>query len=96
MKPALPMIHLDMYGTEFRRGYDCACVMTAMRHLHKPDREEGIEAMFVRIHKDSLSTVQGVLAENLFAFESRNPQGIITKIDDSEVWIRIKPSRGRK
>ena len=90
------MIHLDMYGAEFRRGYDCACTMTAMRHLDKSGKEEGIQSMYIRIHKDSVSTVHGMLAENLFTYEYKNPQGFLAKADDSEIWLRIMPSRGRR
>lgn len=92
-----PTIHLDMYGPEFRRGYDAACVISAMRQLDKSANEDGnLDAMFVRVHKDSMVIIEGLIAENLFVFEFRTPPGIRSRPQDVEVWLRIRPARGRQ
>lgn len=97
MTGQIPTIHLDMYGPDFRRGYDAACVISAMRQLDKSSDEDGkLDAMFVRVHKDSLIVIEGLIAENLFVFEFRTPPGISLTPQDTETWLRIKPANGRR
>jgi homoserine acetyltransferase len=97
MPGSTPTIYLDMYGSEFRRGYDAACVLSAMRQLDKSINEDGnLDAIFVRVHKESLIIIEGLIAENLFSYELRTPPGIKLKQQDVDIWLRIKTANGRQ
>lgn len=93
----IPNIYLDMYSSEFRKGYDASCVISAMRQLNKSTNEEGnLDAMFVRVHRDSISVVEGLISENLFTFEHTVPPGVKLRKQDLETWIKIEVSKGRQ
>lgn len=91
-----PNIYLDMYSMEFRKGYDAAVSLNAMRTLDRSISEDGdVNAVFICIHKESLAIIEGLLAENMFCFEIRHPPGIKIKTEETEAWIRIAPAKGR-
>ena len=96
MTHPVPTIHLDMYSAEFRRGYDAACVLSALRQISRAVEEKNSIVLFVQVHKNSLIVVEGVIAENLFSFEFRTPPGIKTRQGDVEVWLKIQIAKGRE
>lgn len=94
MTSPTPIIHLDMFSEEFRKGYDSAITVSAMRaFLDQSSRDESLDSVFVKIHKISAPMIEGLLSENLFCFVYKSPSQVSES--SNEVWMQIKPSRGR-
>lgn len=89
------IIDLDMYGEEFRRGYDASSVTFAMKECVRHLKETGKQpTIFVKIHKDSLPICQGICAENMIntieADKLPIDPGVI--LEPEETWLKMSPS----
>ena len=94
MVPTTPIIHLDMFSEEFRKGYDSAITVSAMRaFLDQSARDDSLDSVFVKIHKISAPMIEGLLSENLFCFIFKSPSQV--REVSNEVWMQIRPSKGR-
>lgn len=95
MASSTPIIHLDMFSEEFRKGYDSAVILNAMRaYLEQSSHDDRLDSVFVKIHKDSAPMIEGLLSENLFSFSYKNPSRIAPT--PNEIWMQIRPSKGRE
>jgi hypothetical protein len=96
MSRQIKFIYLDQYNLEFRLGYDTACVVNAIKDSLKFYFESNqIKTVYINIHKENLSSCQGLCAENLFYSEVVKEPPNISKEQkvENEIWLMIKPSK---
>lgn len=93
--PNFKIINLDMFGKEFRKGYDAASLTQAVRECIVSLRKNGTSCpIFLKIHGDSLPVCQGLCAENMILAEVLHeiPIDAGVLLEPGETWLKLMPN----
>lgn len=91
------IINLDMYGSEFRKGYDASSLNLALRESLLSTRRSGQACVvFLKIQIESLALCQGICSENMVSSKAMsslpNELNESIHLDPGETWLRLTPN----
>ncbi len=81
-----------MFSDDFRKGFDAASAMSAMQQIFSIEEKTQSSAIaYISIHKDNFSFINGLIIENLFLLEVKDPPdpSLNSSLTEENVWIKI-------